>query len=120
VRGRVLFIIQVPPERQEDFLAAYQSVRHAVAAVDGHLVDQVCQSPTDPDQWLITSEWETIDHFLAWERSPDHRRLIGPMRACITEARSLRFVVRETTYSHGDALGDPSRRDGMPAAAGQP
>jgi heme-degrading monooxygenase HmoA len=120
VRGRVLFIIQVPPERQEAFLAAYQSVRHAVASVDGHLVDQVCQSPTDPAQWLITSEWETIDHFLAWERSPDHRRLIAPMRACITEARSLRFVVRETTYSHEDALGDPSRQDGMPAAAGQP
>jgi heme-degrading monooxygenase HmoA len=100
MRGRVVFLVQVPPERQAEFLDAYEAVRHVVASVDGHIVDQVCQSSTDPDQWLITSEWETIDHFLAWERSPGHRELAAAMRSCITEARSLRFVVRETTANH--------------------
>jgi heme-degrading monooxygenase HmoA len=100
MRGRVVFLITVPAERQAAFLEAYEAVRDTVAGVDGHLVDQVCQSSTDPEQWLITSEWETIEHFLAWEATPGHRELAKPMRACITKAQSLRFVVRETTDSH--------------------
>ena len=97
MRGRVVFLLRIPAERQDVFLAAYEAVRHTVAGVDGHVVDQVCQSTTDPDQWLITSEWDTIEHFLAWERDPDHRRLAKAMRECIAEATSLRFVVHETT-----------------------
>jgi heme-degrading monooxygenase HmoA len=93
-KGRVVFLIRVPLERQEAFLAAYETVRHEVAAgVDGHLVDQVCQSADDPEQWLITSEWEHLEAFRRWEMSPDHRELVKPMRACFTDARSLKFDV---------------------------
>jgi heme oxygenase (mycobilin-producing) len=97
-RARVVFLIRVPQDRAEAFLAAYQRIRYQVAeGVDGHLVDQVCVSATDPEQWLITSEWISLAHFEAWERSPEHRELVGPMRACMTEAKSIRFVVREQT-----------------------
>jgi len=96
--ARVVFLIRIPAERTEEFLAAYEQVRYAVAeGVPGHLVDQVCQSATDPEQWLITSEWARLADFEAWESSPDHRELIGPMRRCMTEARSLRFTVRAQT-----------------------
>jgi heme oxygenase (mycobilin-producing) len=97
-KARVVFLIRVPRERTEEFLAAYQLIRYEVAeGVPGHLVDQVCRSATDPEQWLITSEWESVAHFEAWERSPGHRELVKPMRECMTEARSMRFVVREQT-----------------------
>jgi heme-degrading monooxygenase HmoA len=93
-RARVVFLIRVPPDRQEAFLAAYGQIRHLVAAgVPGHLVDQVCRSDDDPEQWLITSEWDGLEAFRAWERSPEHRDLVAPLRACITEARSLKFAV---------------------------
>jgi heme-degrading monooxygenase HmoA len=97
-KARVVFLIRVPSDRAEEFLQAYERIRYQVAeGVDGHLVDQVCASPTDPEQWLITSEWESLAHFEAWERSPGHRALVGPLRACMTEAKSIRFVVREQT-----------------------
>lgn len=97
-KARVVFLIRVPQDRTEAFLNAYQRIRYQVAeGVDGHLVDQVCASPTDPEQWLITSEWVSLGHFEAWERSPEHRELVGPMRACMTEAKSIRFEVREQT-----------------------
>ncbi len=93
-RGRVVFLIRVPHDRQPAFLAAYEEIRHLVAAgVPGHLVDQVCRSDDDPEQWLITSEWADLAAFRAWERSAEHRELVAPLRACITEARSLKFVV---------------------------
>jgi heme-degrading monooxygenase HmoA len=101
-RGRVVFLIRVPAQRQEAFRAAYERIRHEVAAgVPGHLVDQVCQSDEDPEQWLITSEWADLAAFRAWERSPEHRDLVAPMRACITDARSLKFHVVTQTQLGG-------------------
>jgi heme-degrading monooxygenase HmoA len=101
VRARIVFLIRVPEENRERFLTAYERIRYQVAeGVPGHLRDQVCQSTSDPEQWLITSEWESLDDFVAWEQSPGHRELAGPMRACMTEARSIKFVVREETSKH--------------------
>jgi heme-degrading monooxygenase HmoA len=97
-RARVVFLIRVPAARTEDFLKAYEQIRYAVAeGVPGHIVDQVCQSPADPEQWLITSEWESLANFEAWEASPDHRTLVKPMRECMSEAKSIRFAVRVQT-----------------------
>jgi heme-degrading monooxygenase HmoA len=97
-RARVLFLIRVPVARTAEFLAAYQQIRHEVAeGVPGHLVDQVCRSSTDPEQWLITSEWESLAAFEDWERSPGHRELVKPMRDCFTEARSIRFHIEAET-----------------------
>ena len=97
-KGRVVFLIRVKPGMKQQFLDAYESIRHVVAqGVKGHLVDQVCQSRDDGDSWLITSEWESLDDFLAWEATQEHRDLVKPMRDCMAEARSLKFVVREET-----------------------
>ena len=96
-RLRVVFLVRVPTERREAFLDAYERIRHSVANVPGHVRDQVCESIDDPEQWLITSEWESLEAFEAWERDDAHRQLVAPMRACITEARSLRFHVKAQT-----------------------
>jgi heme-degrading monooxygenase HmoA len=102
--ARVLFLVRVPRDREADFLAAYELVRYAVAdGVPGHLRDQVCQSDTDPELWLITSEWDRLQSFVEWERSPEHRELVRPLRACMTEARSIRFHIRAETQRSTDA-----------------
>ncbi|MDG4831386.1 antibiotic biosynthesis monooxygenase [Solwaraspora sp. WMMD1047] len=110
IGARVLFLLRIPQPRTTEFLQAYERIRHQVAAsVTGHLRDQVCQSVTDPEQWLITSEWTSLACFEAWEREAAHRELAGPLRACATEARSMRFVVRaETTGAQSGPTG--SRR----------
>lgn len=97
-RGRVVFLIRVPAERTGAFLQAYEQIRYLVAeGVEGHLVDQVCQSGTDPEQWLITSEWTSLEAFEKWESDPSHRELVRPMRECMTEAKSIRFRIRNET-----------------------
>jgi heme-degrading monooxygenase HmoA len=98
MKGRVVFVLRLKPGSQEEFLRAYNNVRHEVAkGVKGHLLDQVCQSPTDPLDWLITSEWQTLDDFLDWEKTPEHRELAKPMRDCFADAKSFKYVVREET-----------------------
>lgn len=98
-KGRVVFLVRVRAGAGARFLDAYRRVRAAVAAgVPGHLHDQVCASPQDPRQWLITSEWRTLQDFLDWEASPAHQELVRPLRACVASARSLRFEVRDETF----------------------
>ena len=99
-KGRVVFLIDLKPGAEDAFLAAYEQIRHEVASgVDGHLVDQVCRVREGGDQWLITSEWQRLEHFLDWERSDEHRELARPLRECIASARSLKFDVVEETRS---------------------
>lgn len=97
-KGRVVFLLRIKPGMQQQFLEAYEGVRHLVAeGVDGHLVDQVCQDPNDDESWLITSEWESLGDFLDWEATEEHRELVKPMRDCFADAKSLKFEVREET-----------------------
>jgi heme-degrading monooxygenase HmoA len=99
-KGRVVFLIELKPGAEEAFLAAYEQIRHEVAGgVAGHVADQVCRLRGDARQWLITSEWERLEHFLEWERSDGHRELARPLRECIARARSLKFDVVEETRS---------------------
>lgn len=101
-RGRVIFLMRVPTARTEEFLAAYEQIRYEVAdGVPGHRLDQVCQSPADPEQWLITSEWDSLEAFENWERTPEHRTLVRPLRDCMTEAKSIRFLIRAQTSRSG-------------------
>jgi heme-degrading monooxygenase HmoA len=103
-KGRVVFVMQLKPGMQDEFLRAYEAIRHDVASgVKGHIVDQVCQSPADPDSWLITSEWESLDDFLAWEATEEHRELARPLRECMAEAKSFKYVVREETRAGSKA-----------------
>jgi heme-degrading monooxygenase HmoA len=98
MKGRIVFLLRIKPGMQDEFLKAYEGIRYNVAqGVPGHLVDQVCQSPEDPESWLITSEWQSLDQFYAWEATQEHRDLVKPMRDCMAEARSLKFVVQEET-----------------------
>lgn len=96
--GRVVFMLRLKPGSKDDFLAAYEGIRHLVSqGVKGHILDQVCQDPADEDAWLITSEWADLEDFLAWERTEEHRDLVKPMRECFAEARSLKYVVKQET-----------------------
>ncbi|AUG78304.1 Putative polyketide-based spore pigment synthesis protein [Kitasatospora sp. MMS16-BH015] len=97
-RLRVVLLCDVMDGAQQRFLAAYEQLRHQVAAVPGHVTDQLCQSIEDPSQWLITSEWESAQPFLAWVDSEAHRAMVRPLHGCVRDTRSLRFsIMRETS-----------------------
>ncbi|OPC78386.1 protein in whiE locus [Embleya scabrispora] len=94
---RVLLMLELHEGSEQRFLEAYEGIRHQVAAVPGHLRDQLCQSIEDPSQWLITSEWEGTSQYLAWVDSPEHQVMVQPLHGCVRGTRSLRFsVARET------------------------
>jgi heme-degrading monooxygenase HmoA len=96
-RLRVVLLLDVLDGRQQAFLAAYEQIRHQVAAVPGHISDQLCQSLGNSSQWLITSEWEDSESFLEWVESAEHRAMVEPLHGCVRDTTSLRFVIAAET-----------------------
>ncbi|MFF3466241.1 SchA/CurD-like domain-containing protein [Streptomyces sp. NPDC001984] len=101
---RVVLLVDVYDGAQQQFLEAYEQLCSQVAAVPGHVSDQLCQSIENPSQWLITSEWESAPPFLAWVNSEEHVQMVQPLHSCVRNTRSLRFhVVRETGTAAGQS-----------------
>jgi quinol monooxygenase YgiN len=114
-RLRVVLLLDVLDGKEDRFLDAYEQIRHQVAAVPGHISDQLCQSLGNSSQWLITSEWESSGPFLEWVESAAHRRMVEPLHGCVRDTTSLRFVIaRETPDPAAPATARPN---GAPAAA---
>ncbi|WP_413103839.1 SchA/CurD-like domain-containing protein [Streptomyces sp. Inha503] len=114
-RLRVVLLVQVNSGAEQRFLRAYDQLSQQVAAVPGHISDQLCQSIENPSQWLITSEWESAPPFLAWVDSPAHREMVKPFHGCVEDTRSLRFSILRETLTAGSAPVDVTTR-GVDAA----
>ncbi|MFF7636051.1 SchA/CurD-like domain-containing protein [Kitasatospora sp. NPDC008050] len=120
-RLRVVLLLDVHDGQEQRFLAAYEQIRHQVAKVPGHISDQLCQSLGNSSQWLITSEWESAEPFLSWVDSPAHRDVVEPLHQCVSDTRSLRFVIaRETPEPVAAPDGAPLRRTAAVAAGRRP
>ena len=91
---RVVFSVRVPESVQERFLTTYDRISSDIAATPGHIADQVCQSLTDPCEWIITSEWESLEHFVAWKSGLGHLDLVEPLFAGTSPRTPVRYVVR--------------------------
>ncbi|MGV9393392.1 SchA/CurD-like domain-containing protein [Streptomyces olivaceus] len=106
-RVRVVLMLDVHDGMQQEFLDAYERIRDRVAAVPGHVSDQLCQSLENPTQWLLTSEWESAAPFLAWVNSDEHLDTVEPLQDCVRDTRSLRYSVLRETDGEQPAPGEP-------------
>jgi len=95
VSVRFVLDVRVKPGCDDDLRRAYAALRGRVEGRRGLLEHQLCQSLDDPERWAVISEWASVEASEAWDRSDEHARLIGPMRACFAEARSTKFQVHD-------------------------
>lgn len=92
---RFVLDVRVRPGSREELARAYAALRERVERAPGLLSHQLCESIDDPHRWLVTSEWESVEASEAWDRSEEHARLIGPLRACFEQASSAKLHVRD-------------------------
>ena len=100
----VCFVVQVKvkPDLEAEFLQRFDALRNRVAqGLDGHVVHHLSQSMDDPARWMIFSQWESVAAAEQWERSPEHRELTMPMRACWEEAQRSRYEIRVEARRQG-------------------
>src|SRR5438552_16036104 len=84
--ARVMVFAKINRGDEEAFEAAYAEVTAKVKGTQGHIAGELlrCAEPLDPDDeprtYILLSEWETKEAFLAWEDAPIHMKTTTPMR----------------------------------------
>jgi heme-degrading monooxygenase HmoA len=77
---RVMVFAKIKSGEQEAFEAAYAEVTQKVKGTRGHLRDELLRDTRDPETYILLSEWESREAFLAWEDAPIHKQTTTPMR----------------------------------------
>lgn len=95
---RFVLDVRTQPGSRNDLLRAYAAIRARVSQEPGLISHQLCQSTDDPERWLITSEWQSLEASSRWDRSDEHDRLTGPLRACFASASSTKLEVLDGVH----------------------
>jgi heme-degrading monooxygenase HmoA len=83
--ARVMVFARIKRGDEEAFEAAYAKVTATVKGTEGHIGDELlCRNepPDDADgarSYILLSEWESKEAFLAWENAPVHTEKRNPM-----------------------------------------
>ncbi|GHO65447.1 hypothetical protein KSC_043390 [Ktedonobacter sp. SOSP1-52] len=77
---RVMVFANIIPGHNEAFEAAFEEVTRQVKGTAGHIRDELLHQADDPNRYILLSEWESRQAFLAWEDAPIHRQTTTPMR----------------------------------------
>ncbi|EGX58937.1 hypothetical protein SZN_15188 [Streptomyces zinciresistens K42] len=97
-RVRVVRLLRVREGMEADFVTSYREVRRGAEGFPGHLGEQLCRSLDDPAQWMLTSEWASLEAVQRWRTGTDHRALVAPMNACLHDDRwTAVFRISEAT-----------------------
>lgn len=78
--ARVMVVADVAEGKEAEFEAAYAQVTAAVKGTPGHVHDELLSQQGRPGRYILLSEWESVDAFIAWEDAPIHREITVPMR----------------------------------------
>jgi heme-degrading monooxygenase HmoA len=76
----VMVSARVKPGAEKEFEAAFQQVRATVSGTVGHLGDDLFKLCGEDNRYALVGRWESVERFLAWEESPEHRQATTPMR----------------------------------------
>lgn len=83
--ARVMVFAKINRGDEEAFEAAYAKVTATVKGTEGHIGDELLRRNEPPDDgdgprsYILLSEWESKDAFLAWENAPVHTEKRNPM-----------------------------------------
>lgn len=84
--ARVMVYARIDRGNEEAFEAAYAEVTAKVKGTEGHIADELLRQAEPPDEsdgprtYILLSEWESKEAFLAWENDPIHMATTTPMR----------------------------------------
>ena len=84
--ARMMVFAKIKPGEEEAFEAAFAEVTRKVKGTSGHVKDELLRDVTEPVKedeprnYILLSEWESVDAFLAWEDAPIHMQTTTPMR----------------------------------------
>jgi heme-degrading monooxygenase HmoA len=80
VSARVLIFYRAPASDPEAVERAYHDISPQMKGTPGLRRNELLRDVTEPDRYVVCSEWESLEAFQAWESGPDHRGRTSPLR----------------------------------------
>src|SRR5690242_3753485 len=83
--ARVMVFAKINRGDEDAFETAYAQVTASVKGTPGHVADELLRRNEPPDgddeprTYILLSEWESKEAFLAWENAPVHTEKRNPM-----------------------------------------
>ena len=84
--ARVMVFAKINRGDEDAFEAAFAEVTSKVKGTEGHITDELIRraDPPEPEDeprsYILLSEWDSKEAFLAWEDAPIHMQTTTPMR----------------------------------------
>lgn len=110
--ARMMVFATIKPGEEAAFEAAFREVTSKVKGTPGHITDELLRDVTEdraddePARYILLSEWESTEAFLAWEHAPIHMQTTTPMRpywAGRVERRMYEVAVRLSSQDSSSA-----------------
>lgn len=77
---RVMVFATVKEGEERAFEEAFAEVTRKVRGTPGHIRDELLREDGTTGAYVLLSEWESREAFLAWEDAPIHMQTTTPMR----------------------------------------
>ena len=70
----------VKPGRGAEFERAWEAIAEKVRHAPGNIRQALLKDPKAAESYVLTSDWQTLEQFQAFERSPEQDDLTAPLR----------------------------------------
>ncbi|WP_157162867.1 antibiotic biosynthesis monooxygenase family protein [Actinoalloteichus spitiensis] len=64
----------------DEVARAYRQVSAELRGQPGMLADELLRSVSEPDEYLLSSRWESLDALRSWQRGEQHDRVPPSLR----------------------------------------
>lgn len=105
--ARMMVFATIKEGEGEAFEQAYLEVTRKVQGTPGHISDELLRSDEDPNKYILLSEWESKEAFLAWEDAPIHMGTTTPMRPYWAGRVERKIFEVAQTVKHDEASAAP-------------
>ena len=89
--ARIMVFAQVATDEGEAFEKAYLQVAERMRGTSGLLADELLRGAADDGQYVLLSEWESVERFHTWHDDDAHREVSAPMRPYWAGSTSVRI-----------------------------
>ena len=90
--ARAFVFVDVDPADGDRFEQTFADVAEQVRDTPGLQANILLRDAQKPGSYIVVSEWDSRDSFLAWEDEPSHRELTKPLQAFWSGAGTRRHL----------------------------
>lgn len=93
--GHVRVLVWYRAAAADVIAAGHEEIARSLRGVPGLVSAELHRSRSDPESFLVISEWSGADAFDEWERGSDHKGQTSPLRAHLDTTRPSPFEIHE-------------------------